>query len=238
MTIRDQLNQLYLKTLGKIVPQYAILSLIFVFSFNGMVYWGVQYFMKDASRYDFTSSIDRNVPFVKEWVVIYLVCYAFWAYNYILVAREEKEVWYRFAAADIVAKIICGIFFVLLPTTNIRPDVIGNDIFSQLMRKVYEMDPASNLFPSIHCLVSWFCYIGIKNSKKVSKSYKVFSWFFALMVFASTQYTKQHYLIDIAGALIIAEATFYVSNHTNFYLIFTRVFEKCNQVLFGKVEHV
>ncbi|WP_271714586.1 phosphatase PAP2 family protein [Anaeromicropila herbilytica] len=223
----------YKHNIHKWIPAYALLSLIACFSFNSFVYWGTQILGKNVYHYDLTSSLDRKVPFMKEWAVIYVVCYLFWVFNYILISRESKEKWYRFASADIMSRIICGIIFILIPTTNIRPQVLGNDAFSQLVRFVYHTDAPTNLFPSIHCLVSWYCFVGIRKSKKIPLWYKIFSCIFALLVCASTQFIKQHYLIDIAGGVLIAELCFYITHHTNFYLVIERFFDWIGQKIFG-----
>lgn len=219
--------------LGKWIPEYGAITLAAGFIVNSIVYWGTQILMGSAYHYDFTSSFDRKVPFVKEWIVIYIGCYIFWVVNYILIAREGKEACYRFATADVLSRIICAVFFIALPTTNIRPEVMGSDIFSWMTRYVYSSDPATNLFPSIHCLVSWFCFIGIRKSKKVSGWYKVFSCLMALTICASTQFTKQHYFIDIIGGIVLAEICFWIAHHTNLYLIITKLYEKIRKWIFG-----
>ncbi len=233
MQIKMKLGLWYRKYLEKWIPKYSIFSLITCFLVNSAVYWGTQKAMRDAVHYDVSIWIDSKIPFVKEWVVIYIICYVFWLINYILISQEGKELWYRFVSADIMSRLVCALFFVSYPTTNIRPEVIGSDLFSKLVLFVYQMDSPTNLFPSIHCLVSWFCFIGIRNSKKVPFGYKVFSAIFAMMVFASTQFVKQHGVIDIAGGIIIAEFCFYIMNHTKVYRITERIFECLNQKIFG-----
>lgn len=230
---RTKLGEWYRKTIGIWIPEYSFFSLIACFLVNCFIYWGAQFIMKGKYHYDFTSKLDNRVPFVKEWVIIYLVCYIFWAINYILIAREGKERWFRFAFADMLSRFVCGIFFIILPTTNIRPVVAGNDIFSRLMRFIYYIDMPSNLFPSIHCLVSWFCFVGIRGSKKIPFWYKVFSCIFAILVFLSTQFTKQHYLIDIAGGIMIAELCFYIASRTRLYLSIEKIFLWINYRVFG-----
>jgi len=230
---KSTIGKIYKKTAGVLIPEYGLLSLITCLVINSLVYWGCQLLMKDKFHYDFTSGLDNKIPFIKEWVVIYLVCYIFWAANYILVVREGREQWFRFAFADYLSRIICGIFFILLPTTNIRPDVPGDDIFSRLMRLVYDLDSPTNLFPSIHCLVSWFCFIGIRKSKKIPFWYKAFSCIFAILVFLSTQFTKQHYLIDIIGGVLIAELCYYIASHTDIYKYIQNVFLMINRLVFG-----
>jgi membrane-associated phospholipid phosphatase len=106
-----------------------------------------------------------------------------------------------------------------------------------MVKFVYGVDSASNLFPSIHCLVSWFCFIGIRKSKKIPLWYKVFSCIFAILVCASTQFTKQHYLIDVVGGILIAELCFYLTNHTQIYNKVEMFFDKVNQRIFG-VEYI
>lgn len=171
----------------------------------------------DFYHYDFTNGFDRMVPLIPAFVSIYLVCYAFWAANYIMIARISKEHMYRFLVGDYLSRIICGLFFVLLPTTLVRPEVVGTDIWSNLLKIVYTVDQSANLFPSIHCLVSWFCYIGIRRQKSVPKWYQRFSAIFAILVCASTQFTKQHYIIDVIGGLVLAEVCYQIGLRTKIY---------------------
>lgn len=227
------MREWYRKSLGNIIPEYGVISVIACFLVNISVYVGAKLIIRGKYHYDLTSYLDDKIPFMKEWVLIYLLCYAFWVANYILISREGKEKWFRFAFADIVAKIMCGIIFIVLPTTNARPEIIGGDIFSWLMRLVYDIDTPSNLFPSLHCLVSWFCFIGIRKSSKVSLWYKIFSCIFAILVFLSTQFTKQHYLIDIAGGILISELCYYVACHTRLYKGLEKLFLRVNQIIFG-----
>jgi membrane-associated phospholipid phosphatase len=223
----------YNKSINKWIPGYGVFPLLLCFSVNCFIYWGCDLIMRDKKHFDFTSAIDRQVPFVKEWIIIYFICYVFWAINYILITREGKESCYRFAFADLLSRLICGIFFILLPTTNIRPTVYGDDIFSILMRFLYTIDSPTNLFPSIHCLVSWYCFIGLRKSKKVPFWYKVFSLIFTLLVCASTQFTKQHYLIDIAGGILIAEICYYIAWHTPIYIGIGKIFTVAERRIFG-----
>jgi len=230
---RLRIKQKYGKTLGIWIPEYGFISLIACFFANCFIYWGTQLIMRGKYHYDFASELDGKIPFIKEWVVIYLGCYIFWVINYILITREGKEKWFRFAFADVLAKFICGIFFIFLPTTINRPTVTGNDIFSIIMRFLYYIDLPVNLFPSLHCLVSWNCFVGIRGSKTVPFWYKVFSCTFAVMVCLSTQFTKQHYLIDAAGGILLAEICYFISCHTQMYRYFEKMFLRLNRMIFG-----
>lgn len=214
--------------LNRIVPIYAIPSLVFLFLFNQTIYTGTQFLMKNAYHYNLVTKIDNYVPFAPWWISIYVGCYIFWVINYILIARQGKEVWYRFLVADLMAKAICGVIFIVMPTMIERPEVIGNTIFHSMTRIIYSLDMPTNLFPSIHCLASWLCYIGLGKSNKIPKWYKIFSCIFALLVCASTQFTKQHYILDVISGIAIAQLTYYIAQKTNLYKYLINMFDKIN----------
>lgn len=227
------LGKWYHKNISRWLPEYGILSLAACGIFNNIIYTGTQILLRNAYHYDLTSELDRKIPFIKEWVLIYVICFAFWGLNYILIAREGKEHWYRFVTADMMARLFCVVFFIWMPTTNVRPEVNGSDFFSWLMRLVYSLDAPTNLFPSIHCMVSWFCFIGIRKSKKIPVWYKAFSCIFAILVCMSTQFTKQHYLVDIPGGILIAEFCYFITTHTEFFHRLEKVFDRIGRKVFG-----
>ena len=73
---------------------------------------------------------------------------------------------------------------------------------------LYSIDAADNLFPSIHCLVSWFCFLGIRGRQEIPKWYQYLSCVIAVCVFLSTLMTKQHVVWDVAGGVILAQICF------------------------------
>ena len=233
-TVQRKLGSLYEHTIAYFIPQYSFLSLVFCFVYNSLIYFGLQRLMESVRHYDLTSDYDRAIPFVPEWSIIYLGCYLFWVINYILIARQPEEDWFKFATADYMSRTVCALFFFFLPTTNIRPEVMGNGLPAVLMRFVYSMDAPTNLFPSIHCLVSWFCFIGIRGKRSIPKWYQMFSMFFAVAVFMSTLFTKQHYIIDVIGGVLLAEVCYYIGNHTMFYQKIRNLFTVINRKVFGE----
>lgn len=136
----------YDKSIGKWIPRYAIFSVIFCFVFNSLIYSGTQFLMRNAKHYDLTLWIDRQIPYEPDWIWIYLGCFAFWAINYVLITGLGKEEWYRFAVGDYLSRIICGVFFVILPTTNIRPSEVGTGLSGVLMSFMQGIDAPTNLF--------------------------------------------------------------------------------------------
>lgn len=170
--------------------------------------------------------LDSKIPFMPSFILIYFGCYLFWTVNYCLIARMDAEHCFRFFTADLCAKLICFLFFILLPTTNIRPELTNQDIWIKLVRFLYRIDEPTNLFPSIHCLTSWFCYIGIRNTRTIPRWYQHLSLVMALAVFVSTLALRQHVLIDVLGGVLLAQATYWISCHSRGYCFYQCFVEK------------
>ena len=217
------------------IPKYSIIPLITALVLNTLVYSGTMVLCKGLYHHDFTTAFDRMVPVIPEFTSIYLICYVFWVVNYIMTARISREHMYRFLTADYLSRIVCGIFFVFLPTTLVRPEITGTGFWDQALRFVYSIDQSANLFPSIHCLVSWFCYTGIRGRKEVPAWYRAFSCIFALLVVLSTQFTKQHYIADAIAGVLLAEVLSLLTRRVSWYrapkLIFTWVNRRLLYVL-------
>lgn len=218
-----------------IFPVHWLLPVIFTFVFNNTIYFGVRFFTEGRYHLNLTSSIDGIVPFIPEFIVVYFGCYILWVINYCIIARQNKEQRYRFFTADFYARIVCLICFLLLPTTNTRPVLIGGDIWTEAVRFLYSIDPANNLLPSIHCMASWFCYIGIRKNEKIPLWYRRFTGIAALVVFYSTLALRQHVLVDVIAGVAVAEITYYISCRTNGYKVYMKIFERAGDWLMGLI---
>lgn len=208
------------KKIYSYIPEYSIRPLLLCVIFNFSVYLGSRLFYNNRVFYNITSYFDNKTPLFPSFILIYFGSYIFWIVNYILISRVNKDHCYRFVMADILGKFVCFIIFITFPTTNIRPVLTATGPFVDMLKYLYSIDAANNLFPSIHCLVSWYCYIGLRNIKSIPVFYRNFSLFIAIMICISTLTTKQHVLIDVLGGIFLAELTYHLSQHFNFYKIF------------------
>lgn len=212
-----------MKKAGKLIPEYAWVPLATEVLLNCVVYWGAMKLTKSRHHYDMTIPLlDGSVPLLCWTTIIYFGCYLFWIANYILIARQGETIMYRLLSADFLAKLVCLICFLAVPTTNVRPVIVGDGFWENTMRFLYQVDQPSNLFPSIHCLTSWFCYIGIRGKRNVSRGYRLFSCLMALAVCASTLTTKQHVFVDVPAGLLLAEAMYLVTEKSGFAVVYRR----------------
>lgn len=204
MLSRDSISQTG-QLFNRILPKYSRIPLLFTVVLNFSVYWGARAIAGGFIHHNIETSLDDMIPVVYPTVVIYFGCYIFWIIGYLYNAAMDKRHCYRFLMADWLAKAVCFICYVVYPTTNTRPEIVGSDIWAQLMRFLYSMDAADNLFPSIHCLVSWLCYIGIRGNKKVPQWIRTTFCICAIAVFISTLTTKQHVIYDVVAGVLLIE---------------------------------
>lgn len=218
-----------LKGLTRILPAYGVFPVIFSFVFNCLVYSGSRMIAGGWYHHNIETGVDRSIPFVPEFLVIYFGCYVFWAVNYILIARQDRRSVYQFFTGDFISRCVCLVSFLTFPTTNTRPLITGSGLWNQAALWLYSIDAADNLFPSIHCLVSWFCYLGIRGRKEIPRWYQSVSMVIAILVFASTLLTKQHVIVDVAGGILLAEFCFFIGRKTDLYRIYERFGSRIEQ---------
>ena len=189
-------------------PPYAWCSLGAMFVVQMLVYSGTHVFLPYLTAHVLTTSLDDAIPFIPQWVVIYFLAFVTWLVNGVWILSESKPHGYRFACTYMLALLISGAVFLIYPGTMARPAITGSGLFPAWMRFLYWIDSPSNLCPSLHVLISYFCWRGTLGCRKIPTWYKWFSFVFAILVCFSILFVKQHALVDIPAALIVAELSF------------------------------
>ena len=204
------------KKLYNAMPPYGWICAILMTSWNFLVYFGSRVFTTGLYHHDIETDLDRALPFIPAFVIIYIFgSYAQWIYGYYIVLREDRVTAVRVAKAEIIAGIICLVCFLVIPTTMVRHDLTDTDLLSRWVQSVYDMDPADNLFPSIHCLESYIL-TRAAFSKKIGME-RCPAWFKWLsipvtaLVFASTLYLRQHVFVDVVSAVVVVEIGIFIA---------------------------
>ena len=221
-----------LKLLSATSEPVILLALAFIW--NLIAYTGARMIAFSWPHHDITTALDQRIPLVPWTVLIYFGCYAVWGINYYLCAMQDKPARDRFFCADTISRIVCFVIYLVFPTTTVRPEITEGGVWGGLMKLLYWVDSADNLFPSIHCLISWFCWIGVRKRKDISAAYRWFSFVVALAVCVSTVTTKQHVLIDIAGGVLLAEICYYIAGFAKVSAVYGRFVTWVHCKLSGK----
>lgn len=192
----------------------------------GLLYFALQYGMYRLGHflsrvlgtiaYAFPCKIpmlDDLIPIVPVFAVIYLYSYVFWICGPIAVSLTGKRHFVNYITGLSLAYIIGFLFFVFLPTYMDRSEEglmeLGSrpGLFNWFLGLIYSADGserAFNLFPSYHCLISTYCYLGVRRRPEISRGFRIYSLVMAILISLSTVFTKQHYVIDIPGGVGIA----------------------------------
>ena len=191
----------------------------------GFVYFGLQYGMYRLGDWisRLTGTIERAfppkipfddlIPIIPVFAVIYLFSYVFWICGPIAVSLTKKRNFVNYIVGLSLAYLIGFLFFVFLPTCMDRSreglmEVASRPgLFNWLLSIIYGADGsgmAFNLFPSYHCLISLYCYLGVRKQPEISKGFRIYSLIMTALICLSTVFTKQHYVLDIAGGLGIS----------------------------------
>lgn len=211
---------------------YCFIPLIFVLFQYFLFYFCAKFIHMPYGPFNFETPLE---PTGTACSMLYLyLCrrYLFWLVSFFLVASGERDNFYLLVASVAVTFFVSFLFFVFLPTTIVRPEISNENFTLCLIDLIYKADtPALNLFPSMHCLASWLCFIAVRRMKNISCWVKIVTCICALAVFVSTQLVKQHYMADIFGGVLLAELGVFFVRKRKSKLYFKKGFTKINKNL-------
>lgn len=213
----------------KILPDYAIIPTALWLIGLGISYYFsrlINFIIHNNSYdgyFDISFPVDEFIPLIPAWVYVYVLTYPFWLVCFLLIAKEEKELCCRAFTADFIGKIIGAAIFIALPTFVVRPEVPSDTFPGWLLNGIYFLDTPDNLFPSMHCSVSWIAVRYVLKCKKAPDWYKAFSVVMVILICLSVVFTKQHVVADIFGGLLLAELCTQLCNRTNIYKLYYKM---------------
>lgn len=158
------------------------------------------------------TDLDKSLPLVKQFIIPYMSWYVFIYFVLILLLFIDKETYFKTLFAIDICFIICFFIFYFYQTIVPRPKLTGDDLFIKLIRIVYSYDNPYNCFPSIHCLTSWLMIRAIGTSKINNKINSFIINSIAITIILSTQFIKQHVLLDAISGIILANIVFNLVN--------------------------
>ena len=193
-------------------PKTIILMIIMAATYNSLVYSAGRLISAGSYHHNLSSGLDDIIPFIPWTILIYWGCVVFWGINYYLGILYDRSGGRGFITAHFIGETICFILFVLFPTTMERPVIADAKGLLSIVELTYRFDSADNLLPSIHCFVSFLCWIGVRGKREIPKWYRAVSFIIAALVCISTLTVKQHVIIDVISGVLLAELSYFVSS--------------------------
>lgn len=159
------------------------------------------------------SKIDDKIPFIKEFIIPYYLWFAYIAIAVVLFYIYDIENFKKLAVYLATGMTMFLVVSYVYPNVlNLRPEVIsGNGIIDKMVKGIYNNDTPTNVFPSIHVYNSIVVYVAIFKSdfRNKYKALNVLCFVLSVLIIMSTVFLKQHSIVDVAGAFVMA-AVFYI----------------------------
>lgn len=146
-------------------------------------------------------------PIWSIWVLPYVLCYILWLASLVwVILKVEDRSFYAFVAACMLTFAIGTSTFIFFPTYIKAATLVGNDIFTSLLRFIHENWGRYDAFPSGHVYITTLLTLFFGRWYPRWKPV----WILTLVIVSlSTLFTGQHYLLDIAGGYVAALAGYH-----------------------------
>lgn len=205
------------------------LILIGCVPFSNLFYWTLN--STPRGVYNLTTDLDRAMPLIKIFIIPYMTLWFYLAFCYVYLCFKNRKVYYRIMITLFLCYVVAFITYYFFQTTVLRPLVTGDDIFSKLLIFTYNSDAPYNCFPSIHVITAYLAIKGI-NATNAIKSIKIPVNIIGFLIIISTEFVKQHVIMDIFFAIFICQTIFtlivYVEDQYKLYN-FKETYETLNQ---------
>lgn len=198
------------------------LLLLLFWPFQIVWYALLQEYAREMPRYfSVHCALDSEIPFVPVFIIPYLLWYAYIAVTMGYFAFRDKQGFYRLCLFMFTGITLCLTFCTVFPNGHdFRPtEFASNNIFVSLVKWVYRCDPSCvTIFPSMHVLNGIATHIAIAKSERLSRHRWLVwgSFLFFVSVCLSTVFVKQHSVLDVAAALLLAIPLYFLGYKTKF----------------------
>jgi membrane-associated phospholipid phosphatase len=144
---------------------------------------------------------ELNVPFVPEFMLVYLSMYVLFAMPPLLLQVAELT---ALGKQLIAGTLLSGLIFMLLPAKlGFARQVPEGGFFEALYSNLFAVDMPHNMVPSLHVVFSALILLALAGST-TNQSYKLFWYGWLLVICASTMLVHQHHLMDVIAGLALA----------------------------------
>lgn len=211
----------------KRVPWWGWLTAVILYGLNVGIYQAAKAIIPIWSEswkvIPITQGIDTAIPLIPYYFAeVYFLWYPLVFIGPLAASSINREHFINLSLSWVAAQLIGFIVFICCPSYMDRTNVagVGNMVelvkskqgFSWwLMKIIVNSDGVRdnyNLFPSFHCLMATFCYLGLSRRKEIKIGYRVFWLIFTISVCLATFIIKQHYIFDTFTGVLLAVSMF------------------------------
>lgn len=167
--------------------------------------------------------LDNHIPFCEIFIIPYLLWFGYVAAVLLYLFFRQKDDFIKSCVFLFTGMTIFLIISTFWPNGHLlRPHVMPRDnIFTQLIGHLYEIDTSTNIWPSIHVYNSIGAHLAVAHCEKLKK-HKVLtrsSLVLCVSIVFSTVLIKQHSVFDVFTAFIMSIVMYMVVYHNEYSLV-------------------
>lgn len=180
------------------------------------------------------TELDSLVPFINVFIIPYMMYMPNLVILLIIICYCDEERYFISLLALNIGNFICLIIYMFFQTYVPRPVIIHDDFLCSFVRFIYSKDNPYNCFPSIHVVATFSVLKGINKLKNMPIKYKIRFNIIGWLIIFSTQFVKQHVIMDLLAGLVLVEGVYkgieYIFYNTNFIKKFHKKKKDINNV--------
>ncbi len=184
--------------------EWLIYGVVMFGVWSGLYFWVAESRI-GARKYSMIVEFDKVIPFIPEWVWIYLTVYMIFLIP--LFGLTQRKLLKLVMSSYITVMLICYIFFYLYPVEYPRPDLIVKDFSTWALSLVYKNDRPWNCFPSSHCAMSMMAALVLLE---INWFFGIWGMITAISIGISTLFTKQHFILDVITGFGLSILVYYL----------------------------
>lgn len=160
------------------------------------------------------TSLDDRIPFCEYFIIRYVLWFFYVAATVIYFSCFEKntrEYWQFMASLGVGMTLFLLVSWLYPNGHDLRPALTADgNIFTEMVRILYQIDTPTNILPSIHVFNSLAAAAAIGGCESLRK-HRILclaSWFLALTIVLSTMFLKQHSVFDVLCGIALYGAVY------------------------------
>lgn len=156
--------------------------------------------------------LDDWIPFIPAFVVFYTFWYPLMIGTGLYLLWKDPEAFTRYMYFTSIGLTLSLLICLVFPNgQELRPAVLGDDVFSRVIGLIYAADTNTNVLPSMHVVGTSAVMAAWYHTPVQRKWVRPAVLVLGLLINASTVLIKQHSFLDILAGLVVAAAVYVVA---------------------------
>jgi PAP2 superfamily len=146
------------------------------------------------------TAIDRAIPFAPEGIWVYLSFFILVPCAYVFCDRGRLR-WLRWSMQS--CAVVCAAVYVCWPTTLVYPAITGDSVSAHLLRRLTDVDAATNCLPSLHGALSLLSIWALLPTRGGLSIRTIGLWAWGLFIACAVIQTRRHLALDLAAGVAL-----------------------------------